>query len=412
MLQFYKFFYEEKVLKTFFYSLIFVGPIYCVHFFEIFDRDPYSWLITLLALGSVAIFFLIPSSKKFWFGFFVGLLWFYWVGFSFFYFGAPILVPVIAVVVAGIYMLLFVVALYYPSYIWRGVWLVLLGYIHPFGFDWLLVDSFFAYSYFGVQKYDFILIVLGIAFILQTQDRKQIVGIAFLICALDYHSLAQKKEEIPFDYALLGSSFSQDFKWQRQNMQSMTKEQLTQIQTALKEKKKLIILPETAFPFEIEKSYFWEILNSMSSGNTLIVGSLREGENGIYNSAYIFSNLRVSIADKKILAPFGEKIPLPDFLSSSLRHFFLGNSPKILEGEKFSDINIEGKKVRVLICYEGTSQEAYENAPKYLIVISNNAWFKGSIEPSVQKMLMKYYAKRYNKIILHAINGSRSFVMT
>lgn len=400
------------MLKTLLCALIFVAPIYCVHFFEIFGQDPYSWLITLLALGSVIVFFLIPNSKKFWFGFFVGLLWFYWVGFSFVYFGAPLLVPVIAVVVAGIYMLLFAIALYFPSYIWRGVWLVLLSYIHPFGFDWLVVDSFFAYSYFGVQKYDFILIVMGIGLILQNQDKKQIIGIALLICALDYHSLTKEDEKIPFEYALLGSSFSQDFKWQRQNIQSMTQKQLAQIELALKEKKRLIILPETAFPFQIEKSYFLGILNSLSAKGTLIVGSLREGKNGLYNSAYIFLDSKVEIADKKILAPFGEKIPLPDFLSSSLHQFFLGDSPRMLEGEKFSDIEIEGKKVRVLICYEGTSQESYENAPRYFIVISNNAWFNGSIEPSVQKMLMKYYSKRYNKVVLHAINGSRSFVIT
>ena len=400
------------MLKALFYALVFVAPVYCVQFFEIFGCDPYAWLITFLALGSVVVFFLVPSSSKFWFGFFVGILWFYWVGFSFRYFGAPFLIPVIAIAVAGIYMLLFALSLYFPSYIWRGVWLVLLSYIHPFEFDWLVVDSFFAYSYFGVQKYDFALIVAGVGLILQIQDRKQIAGIALLICAFDYRSLVQKKEQVPFEYALLGTSFSQDFKWQRQNVQSIAQKQLTQIKLALKEKKRLIILPETAFPFQIQKSYFWGLLMDLSKESTLVVGSLRDGENGIYNSAYIFSHSKVEIVDKKILAPFGEKIPLPDFLSSFFHQFFLGDSPKMLEGEKFGDIEIDGEKVRVLICYEGTSQESYENAPKYFIVISNNAWFDGSIEPSVQKMLMKYYAKRYNKIVLHSINGSKSFVIT
>ena len=140
------------MLKALFYALLFVAPIYCVHFFEIFGKDPYEWLMTILALGSIVVFFLVPTSKKIWFGFFVGLLWCYWVGFSFRYFGAPLLIPVIAVVVACIYMLLFVVSLYSSSYLWRGFWLLILSYIHPFGFDWLVVDSFFAYSYFGVQK--------------------------------------------------------------------------------------------------------------------------------------------------------------------------------------------------------------------------------------------------------------------
>ena len=170
-------------------------------------------------------------------------------------------------------------------------------------------------------------------------------------------------------------------------------------------------MPETAFPFEIEKSYFWGILNTLSKDVILIVGSLREGDGGVYNSAYIFSDSKVSIADKKILAPFGEKIPLPDFLSKKLHRFFLGESPKMLEGKDFSDVEIMGEKLRVLVCYEGTSQEAYKDAPKYFAVISNNAWFEGSIQASVQKMLLKYYAKRFDKTIFHSSNGSRSFVL-
>lgn len=399
------------MLKALFYALLFVAPIYCVHFFEIFGKDPYEWLMTILALGSIVVFFLVPTSKKIWFGFFVGLLWFYWVGFSFRYFGAPLLIPVIAVVVACIYMLLFVVSLYSSSYLWRGFWLLILSYIHPFGFDWLVVDSFFAYSYFGVQKYEIAFIVAGVALILQKQDRRQIVGIALLVCAIDYEVFAKRGEKIPFEYALLGSHFSQDFKWQRQNIQTITKEQNSSINKAIESGKNLIILPETAFPFEIEKSYFWGILNTLSKDVVLIVGSLREGDGGVYNSAYIFSDSKVSIADKKILAPFGEKIPLPDFLSKKLHRFFLGESPKMLEGKDFSDVEIMGEKLRVLVCYEGTSQEAYKDAPKYFAVISNNAWFEGSIQASVQKMLLKYYAKRFDKTIFHSSNGSRSFVL-
>lgn len=398
------------MLKALFYALIFVAPVYCVYIFEIFGKDPYSWLSTLLALGSVVIFFLVPSSKKFWFGFFASLLWFYWVGFSFIYFGAPFLVPVIAIVVACIYMVVFALALWSENPWYRGICLVGLSYIHPFGFDWLVVDSFFAYSYFGVAKYDFFFVVFGIALLLQNQTRRQIVGIALLVCALDYKSV--DKEDFGLKYSLLGTHFSQDFKWQRQNMALVTQSQINLIKKALEGGNELIVLPETAFPFKLEKSYFFETLKNMSKNTALIVGSLREGEGGVYNSAYIFSSQKVEIVDKKILAPFGEKIPLPEFLSQRLHHFFLGHSPKMLEGKEFGDIEIGGERVRVLICYEGTSQEAYLNAPKRFVIISNNAWFEGSIQSAVQKMLMKYYAKRYEKMILHTSNGSRSFFLT
>ncbi|MDU9800000.1 apolipoprotein N-acyltransferase, partial [Helicobacter pylori] len=45
------------------------------------------------------------------------------------------------------------------------------------------------------------------------------------------------------------------------------------------------------------------------------------------------------------------------------------------------------------------------------IVMSNNAWFSPSIEPTLQRTLLKYYARRYGKIILHSTNFSTSYIL-
>ena len=37
-----------------------------------------------------------------------------------------------------------------------------------------------------------------------------------------------------------------------------------------------------------------------------------------------------------------------------------------------------------------------------MIVISNNAWFTPSIEPILQKQLLRYYAKKYGISIYHS----------
>jgi len=39
-----------------------------------------------------------------------------------------------------------------------------------------------------------------------------------------------------------------------------------------------------------------------------------------------------------------------------------------------------------------------------MIAISNNAWFAPSIEPTIQKLLMEYYARKYGVTIYHAAN--------
>jgi len=40
-----------------------------------------------------------------------------------------------------------------------------------------------------------------------------------------------------------------------------------------------------------------------------------------------------------------------------------------------------------------------------MIAMSNNAWFYGSIQPTLQKFLLKYYSKKYNTYIFHSFNS-------
>ncbi len=46
-----------------------------------------------------------------------------------------------------------------------------------------------------------------------------------------------------------------------------------------------------------------------------------------------------------------------------------------------------------------------------MIATSNNAWFTPSIEPTLQKLLLKYYAKKYDVTIFHSINGSENYTI-
>lgn len=402
-----------KIFFSLFLSGGFVAPIYVVWIFEEFYcQDSPRWINTILGVMSVWIFLGISKDKKWFFGFFVGLLWFYWIGFSFVYFGFVYLVPLIAVVVACIYMVIFALSLWSENLYYRGAMLLGLSYIHPFGFDWMVVDSFFAYSYFGVEKYEFALIILALIFWKKSESKWKVMGALSLLGAVSFHSLSAKKEELPFKVDLLESNYSQDFKWQRENATKITQGLIAKIKDSIARGYPLVVLPETAFPFVLEKSFYFQELKELSQQSMLVIGSMRREKEGIYNSIYIFKNKEVQIIDKVVLAPFGEEIPLPKWIAKYLERIFFGNEGmKILSGEGFGSFEFEGNRIGAVICYEGTSSRAYENVPKYLIVISNNAWFEGSIQPSLQKNLMKYYARKYHTAILHSSNGSRSFVI-
>ncbi|MEA1917608.1 MAG: apolipoprotein N-acyltransferase, partial [Campylobacterota bacterium] len=76
-----------------------------------------------------------------------------------------------------------------------------------------------------------------------------------------------------------------------------------------------------------------------------------------------------------------------------------------------SDFTIKGVKFRNAICYEATCSEIYEDNPEYVVATSNNGWFVPSIEPTLQNLLIKYYARKYNSTVLHVTNMSGSKVI-
>ena len=132
-----------------------------------------------------------------------------------------------------------------------------------------------------------------------------------------------------------------------------------------------------------------------------------------YNVSYHFSKTNVVVAKKVVLVPFGEEIPLPKFFVDLINNTFYNGAEDFKKANKATDFDIKGIKFRNAICYEATSEKIYKelNGLKYMIAISNNAWFTPSTEPILQKLLLQYYAKKYNITIFHSINGSNNYII-
>ena len=58
--------------------------------------------------------------------------------------------------------------------------------------------------------------------------------------------------------------------------------------------------------------------------------------------------------------------------------------------------------------YEKNAQGEH---PKQMIVLSNNGWFTPSIEPTLQRLLLQYYSKKYGTSIYHSVNMSPSYMI-
>ena len=118
----------------------------------------------------------------------------------------------------------------------------------------------------------------------------------------------------------------------------------------------------------------------------------------------MFNNGSYEVAKKLVLVPFGEYIPLPKFAQKIINDMFFAGTSDFKTATEPTDFIIKGVKFRNAICYEATCQEIYDGDVDFVIATSNNAWFSPSIEPTLQKLLMRFYARKNGVTIYHSAN--------
>ena len=338
-------------------------------------------------------------------GFLIGLLWFYWIGYSFKYYHVAYMTPIITIGFGFVYMLFFgVLAL--TKKIWlRAVFLFVLSFIEPFDYNWMVVELPFVDSYFGIQKWQFALILAALSIALTCKDRVKYLSIIPLVAALNFSNTALIMPDIKIK--LVPMDIAQELKWKPYMRSKINNFNLDSIDKAIDEGYDLVILPESAFALFLNRHPdLIEALKERSMHIAIITGALYYEDGNNYNVTYLFQDGNQSIAKKMTLVPFGEYIPLPKFIKEYVNKTFFDGASDYISADKPTDFTIKGVKFRNAVCYEATCEELYEGEPKYMIAISNNAWFMPSIEPTLQKLLMRYFAKKHSTVIFHSANAA------
>lgn len=368
-------------------------------------------LNTLFALASFTMLLYMPKRAVLIAGFFIGLFWFYWIGYSFKYNGVGFMEPIITLIFAIVYTLFFgVVALSNETYI-RAILLFILSFIEPFDFNWLQMELPFVDSYFGILKYQFAIIL--IALMLPRYIKKaqfKFLPLFLLILAINFNTPLQK--DAPLKIKLVPTDIKQDQKWLQQNLPSIVKMIFEEIKKAKEQGYDIVVFPEAVFPLYMNNTPpIMEELKNLSFDISIVVGALYKDENAHYNVTYMFEYGEYKIAKKIVLVPFGEYIPLPSFAKKFVNEYFFAGASDFAAAKEPTDFIIKGVKFRNAICYEATCQEVYEGNVDFVIAISNNAWFAPSIEPTIQKLLMRYYARKNNSTIYHSANYKGSGII-
>ncbi|MCB4752398.1 MAG: apolipoprotein N-acyltransferase [Sulfurovum sp.] len=375
----------------------------------------FYWLNTLL--GLISLYFLLQSESKTWFwsGFFFGLLWFWWITLSFIYYQISWATPFVILLIGAIYGALFWLIATTASIshdlrftlVLKSVGLLVLSYIHPFGFDWFKPELIFVESYMGTQKWQFLLILLVLALV---HWRKNLF---FMLLLLVPHHIPQRLSTLtPSNtITIVTTHISVKDKWDKTKHAAQFNTLFHAIDQAIDANKTLVILPESVFPVFLDHNRtLLKKLKQRAKKINIVTGALYWDGKTPRNSTYIFTrDGRVTVANKVILVPFGEANPLPDFLGNWINHIFYDDAVDYKASSNLADYTIENKRYRNAICFEATSEKLYEGNPKQMIVLSNNGWFAHSIEPTLQRLLLQYYSQKYGTTIYNATNMTPSY---
>lgn len=384
-------------------SSIFLSSFIYLSYFNI----EYKILNTILGLFALYFLLVIPRKALFVSGFFTGILWCWWMAVSLQYYDLTALAPVILICLGLSFAIMFSCFALYDRLTFRILTIFGFTFFAPFGFNWMKFELLFLDSYLKTDKLSFFLILISFYFLIKLKKYKflSIIPLLFTINIEKDVNIQNPNVNIYMPQM----NVNQNLRWDKHYKATLEQENFNEINNAITQKKDLVVLPETAFTSVLNRNeILFGKLKGLSNSIDIITGGLFIENEKIYNASYHFSKGEVLIAKKVVLVPFGEEIPFPKFFVDLINDIFYNGAQDYSKASDPTDFVIKGEKFRNAICYEATTDKIFENLgdTKYMIAISNNAWFTPSIEPTLQNLLLKYYSKKYDVNIYHVVNGT------
>lgn len=393
--------------KVLLFTLFFSAFLYLEHI-----NFSYTLINTFFALSAFLLYYTLSKKELFLSGFFIGIAWFWWLSLSFIYYDLLYLIPFIIISIGLIYALFFYLAGFLINIYLRGLYLFTLSFIEPFGFNWFKPELLCINSFIGTSKIEFFILLLASAFFVQHYNEKRLVAISgyviTILSLLLFHTTFQaiSIQKPTIKIKKYDTSIPQEIKWERSYLSQIVENNFLAIQDAIDKKYDLIVLPETAFPVLLNQHpALMEKLKDYSKHIAILTGSLYKEKGNIYNSSYLFDQKEIKIAHKVVLVPFGEAVPFPEKIANWINDIFYNGAKDYVVASNPTTFEVKNFKFRNAICYEATTDEIFQSLDtNFIIAISNNGWFIPSHQPTLQKLLMKYYEKKYRVKIISVTN--------
>lgn len=223
----------------------------------------------------------------------------------------------------------------------------------------------------------------------------------------------------PLSVALVQGNIPQDVKWNRQWADKIvgTYKTLTEDQWG----QDLVVWPEMAITQFKHRSpeLLAELTQRAKETETALVAGIPilqrniDGEAVLYNSAIVLGQGQGQYF-KRQLVPFGDYVPFQQWLRGLIEFFNLPMSYAQKGPNEQAPMLIGGHQVVMAICYEIAYAQLVAASvpdPSFIITISNDTWFGGSIGPWQHLQLARMRALENAKPVIRATNDGVSAII-
>lgn len=221
----------------------------------------------------------------------------------------------------------------------------------------------------------------------------------------------------PLKVSLVQGNIPQDIKWQPEQRQHTL--DLYADLTRQRWGDDLIVWPEaalTVFYHEIADNYLARLDDeARAQGTDLIIGlSVADLETRRYYNSMMSVGSSEGFYFKRHLVPFGDYVPLAEWLRGLIKFFDLPMSGYSPGPKQQALLEAAGYKVGVSICYEDIfGEEIIEGLPEAALLVNgtNNAWYGDSFAPHQALQMSRMRALETGRAMLRATTNGISAII-